>query len=113
MLQNEESVTLVTWHFAAYISMIQSRCSHPGPEEVNASLGWKHQGNDRDDGKEYHKDDREIENQTFYPAPGLEYRTCTAAAKGAAQACPTRLQQDKDDDGRRENDLYDSERREP
>jgi hypothetical protein len=75
---------------------------HRQPEHLLPDQGAE-QGNS---GKKDHKDDGEVKNQAFYAAPCFIHCTCTTAAEGAAQACSSRLEQDKDDYGYAKNNLY-------
>lgn len=66
----------------------------------------KHRTDYRDQGKEYHKGDGQIKDQTLYATPCLKDGTCTAAPEGTTQSRPPYLEQDEQNHSNTENDLH-------
>ncbi len=60
----------------------------------------------RDNGKEYNKDDGNVEDKLFNATARLKDGTRATAAERAAQSRSTGLQQNKDDGGDGQNNLY-------
>src|SRR5579859_4590168 len=58
----------------------------------------KQSAQDGNGGKQDHKDDGDIEDQSLYAAPSLEDSAGAIAAERASQSSPTHLEQDEEDD---------------
>src|ERR1019366_8577928 len=71
------------------------------------------QGHDGYHSKKRHKNDGNVEDQAFHAAPCLEDRACATAAEDAAESGTAYLKQNKHNNGYRDDDLYDSNSRDP
>src|SRR5438105_264205 len=60
----------------------------------------------RDKGKKDNEGDGEVKNETLDTPARLEYGPCATAAEGTPQACATYLEQDENDDGDAQDELY-------
>jgi hypothetical protein len=63
--------------------------------------------------KKRHKNNGNVEDQAFHAAPCLEDGACATAAEDAAESGTAYLEQNKHNNGHRDDDLYNSDSRDP